>query len=81
MLPAPGPTPTENLEQNERARAIRRAIAALPEDLRVPLVLSEYEELRHGEIGKILNCSAKAVETRLYRARKQLKSVLSRFLE
>lgn len=32
------------------------------------LVLAEYEELSHSEIGAILNCTAKAVETRIYRA-------------
>jgi RNA polymerase sigma-70 factor (ECF subfamily) len=51
------------------------------EELRTPLILCEYEELSHAEIGAILECTAKAIETRLYRARKQLKSILSRFLD
>jgi RNA polymerase sigma-70 factor (ECF subfamily) len=45
------------------------------------LVLSEYEELSHAEIGGILSCSAKAVETRLYRARKLLRMALRSLLE
>jgi Cu(I)/Ag(I) efflux system membrane protein CusA/SilA len=53
----------------------------LPEELRVPLLLSEYEELSHAEISEILKCSAKAVETRLYRARNQLREKLARLLE
>jgi len=64
----------------ETANAVRQAIATLPEELRTPLALSEYDELSHAEIAQILNCSPKAVETRLYRARKQLRSVLSRLL-
>src|SRR5438093_816752 len=53
---------------------------ALPDELRTPLILSEYEDLSHSEIGAVINCSSKAVETRLYRARKQLRQQLDRFL-
>jgi RNA polymerase sigma-70 factor (ECF subfamily) len=80
-LPALEASPADTLSASERAEAVRRAIAALPDELRVPVVLSEYEELSHGEIGEILKCSAKAVETRLYRARQQLRQHLARWLE
>jgi RNA polymerase sigma-70 factor (ECF subfamily) len=76
-----GPTPGETLSAEERAEIVRRAVAALPEELRAPLLLSEYQELSHGEIGEILKCTAKAVETRLYRARRQLRQRLSCLLE
>jgi RNA polymerase sigma factor (sigma-70 family) len=79
-LPYDQPNPSESLQSTETAEAVRQAIASLPEELRTPLILCEYEELSHAEIGAILQCTAKAVETRLYRARKQLKSILSRFL-
>jgi len=46
-----------------------------------PLILSGYEKLSHAEIGVILKCSAKAVETRLYRARKQPRDKLGWLLE
>ena len=72
-LPEKRANPSEHLESNERAEAVRRAVAALPEDLRLALVLSEYEDKSHAEIGEILNCSPKAVEMRLYRARQQLR--------
>ena len=80
-LPAPGPNPGERLEIADRAEAIRSAVAALPEDLRTPLVLAEYEEKSHAEIATILNCSAKAVEMRIYRARQALRSTLHGLLE
>ncbi len=79
-MPVDQPNPSESLQDIETAAAVRRAVADLPEELRAPLILSEYEDLSHAEIGTVLNCSAKAIETRLYRARKHLKSVLSRFL-
>ena len=48
---------------------MRAAVAELPEDLRSAVILSEDEDLTHAEIAAIAGCSAKAVETRLYRAR------------
>ena len=60
---------------------MRVAVAALPEELRQPVILAEYEERSHVEIGKILGCSAKAVETRLCRSRQQLRAGLHRLLE
>jgi len=80
-LPEDSPNPSQSLETSETADAVRQAIADLPEELRTPLILSEYEDLTHSEIGAILNCSAKAVETRLYRARKRLRATLSSFLQ
>ena len=79
-IPAEQPNPSDIIQTPETSDAVRLAIAELPEELRTPLILSEYEELPHAEIGSILDCSTKAVETRLYRARKQLRSILSRFL-
>ena len=56
--------------------AVRQAVAALPEDLRLPLVLSEYEQKSQAEIAEVLDCSPKAVEMRIYRARNQLRERL-----
>ena len=80
VLPSCQPTPREALEAEERAAAVRRALAELPEDLRVPLVLAEYEEQSYAEIAAVLDCSAKAVEMRLYRARQQLRIALASLL-
>jgi RNA polymerase sigma-70 factor (ECF subfamily) len=74
------PGPSETLQAKERDAAVRGAVGSLPEELRTPLILSEYEELSHAEIGKVLNCSPKAVETRIYRARKQLRLQLGKML-
>jgi RNA polymerase sigma-70 factor, ECF subfamily len=80
-VPEPKPTPSESLQGAERAEAIRKAVTGLPEELRTPLILCEYEDLSHAEIGKILDCTAKAVETRIYRARNQLREKLAWLLE
>lgn len=75
------PSPSESLQGTERAEAVRKAVGQLPDELRTPLILSEYEELSHAEIGAILDCTPKAVETRIYRARKLLRENLGWLLK
>ena len=72
-LPDGGADPSDSADQKDRAEIVRQAIAALPEELRLPLILQQYEGHSHAEIGVILNCSAKAVEMRVYRARYELR--------
>ncbi len=55
-------------------------LRGLPSDLREALILFEYEDLSYDQIAKIQGCSAKAVETRLYRARALLRKKLERWL-
>ena len=81
LLPDVAPSASETVQRNERAESVRRAVAALPEKWRVPLILSEYEEKSHAEIGEILRCSAKAVEVRIYRARQQLRASLGPLMQ
>lgn len=76
VLPETRPDPGQELELADRVAAVRSAVAELPADLREALVLSFYEEKSHAEIAEILDCSVKAVEMRIYRARQQLRSVL-----
>jgi RNA polymerase sigma-70 factor (ECF subfamily) len=73
--------PTNPVEADERARSVRRAISALPQDLREAVLLFEYEDLSYEEIAKIAGCSRKAVETRLYRARAILREKLQNWLD
>lgn len=73
-------TPSESALAEERVELVKGAIAQLPEDLRAPLILFEYERKSQSEIAAILDCSAKAVEMRLYRARQQLKEKLGKLL-
>jgi RNA polymerase sigma-70 factor (ECF subfamily) len=75
-LAHPGASPRESLETTERVAAIQNAVAGLPEELRAPLILAEYEDKPQAEIAQTLSCSVKAVETRIYRARKQLRTAL-----
>jgi RNA polymerase sigma-70 factor (ECF subfamily) len=76
-----GPSAARQLEIKERAKAVRKAITDLPPDLRTAVVLFEYEGLSHAEIASIEGSTAKAIETRLYRARQYLEQKLAHWLK
>ena len=59
-----------------RLAALDAAISALPAQLKEPLLLTVFEEMSQAEAGAVLGISAKAVETRVYRARKLLAEAL-----
>jgi RNA polymerase sigma-70 factor (ECF subfamily) len=73
--------PSERLAAEERATEVKKAVESLPEEIRTPLILSEYQDLSHAEIGAIMKCTTKAVETRLYRARGLLRKRLEKVLQ
>jgi RNA polymerase sigma-70 factor (ECF subfamily) len=60
------------VEANQRA-VIHAMIDALPEELRLPLVLSAGEELTSRQIGEILGIPEGTVRTRLQRGRQMLR--------
>ncbi len=62
--------------QGERARAVARAVAALPEDLREIIELRHFQDATYEEIADILGCPSGTVMSRLYRARKALRAKL-----
>lgn len=66
--------------QAEQRVAVQKAVAALPVDLRTALVLFEYEQQSVIEIAEALQCTPKAVENRLYRARQKLTELLPALL-
>lgn len=74
---SPERSPADNAAQNDLAGAVRKQIQALPHDLKTAVLLFEYEERSHQEIADVLGCTPKAVETRLYRARKLLREGLA----
>jgi RNA polymerase sigma-70 factor (ECF subfamily) len=80
LHPVSDTTPAFDLDSAEKHDAVRSAVLSLPTELREALILAQYEELSHAEIAKILGCSAKAVETRLYRARAILRHRLKNWI-
>ena len=74
----PAPSADQSVATRRALGRLEAAIAGLPRSLKEPLVLSALEGLSHKEVGDMLGLNAKAVETRVYRARKQLALVLER---
>jgi RNA polymerase sigma-70 factor (ECF subfamily) len=71
------PLPDAAAVEQQNAERLDRAIAALPLALRAPLVLTAIEGLSQAEAGAQLGISAKAVESKVARARKQLAAALN----
>jgi RNA polymerase sigma-70 factor (ECF subfamily) len=68
--------PEELFLQQENKEAVRNAVDDLPEIYKTVLILYYFEELQVQEICNILDIPRKTIETRLYRAKKILKSIL-----
>jgi RNA polymerase sigma-70 factor (ECF subfamily) len=71
--------PSVLASRTELAKLVREEIQKLPHDLKTAVLLFAYDELSYTEIGEILRCTPKAVETRLYRVRKLLAKSLAAF--
>ncbi|WP_420880251.1 RNA polymerase sigma factor [Rhodococcus sp. (in: high G+C Gram-positive bacteria)] len=57
--------------------AVRRALAELPEDFRVAVVLREFAEMSYADIAEHQGIPVATVKTRINRARKQLITLLA----
>jgi RNA polymerase sigma-70 factor (ECF subfamily) len=55
---------------------VRKALEALPEHFRTPIVLSDVEGLSYKEIAEVMGCPVGTVMSRLHRARKMLQTSL-----
>ncbi len=76
--PDPGPGALELVESMDISRMMAGAVADLPEDQRVVIVLKEYQDLTFLEISEVLDVPLSTVKTRLYRGLIQLRESLER---
>jgi RNA polymerase sigma-70 factor, ECF subfamily len=70
--PAPGLTPEAAASAAETASAVQHALAALPEHLRIPVVLRYYAGLSEREIATAIRRRPGTVKSRLHEARRRL---------
>jgi len=71
--------PDEDLIENEQSATIRRAIAALPEKYRAPIILRDIEEKTYEEVASILKLGLGTTKSRISRARKLLRDKLQSY--
>lgn len=67
------PGPLRQLEEQERAEAIRRAVLALPARYREAIVVYYFQEKDLAESARILNIAEGTLKARLHRGRELLK--------
>jgi len=61
------------------SRDVERALATLPPEFRLPVILADLEDLSYKEIADIMECPAGTVMSRLYRGRRMLQKQLSEY--
>src|SRR5215475_13966691 len=79
-LPHRDAGPDAALERSELETALHRAIAELPDERRIVVVLRDLEGLSYEEIAEALGLELGTVRSRLHRARLDLKDKMERFL-
>lgn len=72
------PSAGERIEQFADRQQIDAALAALPEDFRVPVVLRDVADLDYAEIAAILDVPVGTVKSRIARGRGMLANTISR---
>ncbi|WP_106639786.1 RNA polymerase sigma factor [Allosphingosinicella vermicomposti] len=75
LVPDSRPTTDRSLADREELRLLWSAIRDLPRALKEPLILCAIDNLSQAEAAAVLRISEKAVETRIYRARKRLAAI------
>jgi RNA polymerase sigma-70 factor (ECF subfamily) len=77
------PDTRENPERvvlhEELDEQIQKALASLPADFRMTVILADIEGMSYEEISETMNCSLGTVRSRLHRGRKLLRSKLAGF--
>nr|WP_240454439.1 RNA polymerase sigma factor [Caulobacter sp. 17J65-9] len=76
-VPAQSTWAGESSGEDERFGSLELAIAKLPAALKEPLILTALEGLSQTEAADLLGVSVKAVETRVYRARRKLAELMT----
>ncbi len=73
--------PDADLIEDEQSRTIAKAIAALPEKYRVPILLRDIEGRSYDEIAAIMDLGLGTTKSRISRARGLLKEKLDHYLK
>jgi RNA polymerase sigma-70 factor (ECF subfamily) len=74
------PSAEQRLLREERMKAIRKHVMALPERQRMAVVMHKYQDMDYREIGEVLNLSESAVKSLLFRAYQALRETLKDFV-
>jgi len=74
------PSVEHDLVRNERMRAIRQHVMALPERQRTAVLMHKYQGMDYKQIGEVLKLSESATKSLLFRAYQTLRERLKEFV-
>jgi RNA polymerase sigma-70 factor (ECF subfamily) len=72
------PTPLEQLEHKEMAKAVRTALSLLPAPYNAAVTLCDVERNSYRQIAKILDCPIGTVRSRIHQGRIMLRDIFFR---
>ncbi|MDH4231799.1 MAG: sigma-70 family RNA polymerase sigma factor [Nitrospirota bacterium] len=75
-IPAENHDPSEIIDGKRLRFKVLNAVSALPENMRIAVILHKFHDLQYDEIAKILGCSVNAVKLRVHRAKALLANSL-----
>ena len=78
---SPASRPDTTFETETNKRIFYEALEKLPEKLRVPFVLNKIEGLSYKQVADTLKISLPNVESRIFRAKKNLQNILAEMLK
>ena len=63
---------------DQRKKIVNNALSQLPEDMRVVIHLIYFEDLSYDEAAKVMKKNRKQIDNLLYRAKKELRTILGK---
>lgn len=69
---------SERLHRDQRANMVRKALQALPAEMRQVIIMKEYEELTFAEIAEVLQMPVSTVKSRVYTGLQQMRAKLEK---
>lgn len=73
---AAGPGVADEAHLHEMGELLTKAVQQLPHNLRIAFIPFALENKSYQECAELLGCSEKTIETRVYRAKRQLRALL-----
>jgi RNA polymerase sigma-70 factor (ECF subfamily) len=71
--------PDARIHRQELRDAVKAAVDALPDNQRMAVLLSRYEDMSYDQIAETMGLSLEAVKSVLFRAKENLQRALARF--
>lgn len=69
---------SDTVEQHERDNLLKKALGNLQEEMRLLIVLKHLQQLKYEEIAEITDLEVGTIKSKLFRARSQLKTELTK---